>query len=59
MQTKSSSRVACLNLRVLIRFSLCVASLVMAFTPMRSTGARENAAAQLSPSSPAHLVEAA
>src|SRR5207248_236803 len=50
---KSASQSAFFNLCVLIGFALYAAGLVLAFTPMSSVAAEDNAAAELSQSVPA------
>jgi N-acetylneuraminic acid mutarotase len=50
MKTKSNSRSAFFNPRVVIGFALYAAGLVLAFAPKSSVAAEDNAAAELSPS---------
>jgi hypothetical protein len=53
MKTACTSRIAFLNPRVLIRFALYAAGLVLAFAPMSSSATGNDAAAELSQSAPA------
>ena len=53
MKTAYTSRLTLLNPRVLIGFALYAAGLVLAFAPMSSVAAEDNAAAELSQSVPA------
>jgi hypothetical protein len=53
MKTKSNSQSTFFNPRVLIGFALYAAGLVLAFAPMSSMAAEDNAAAELSQSVPA------
>ena len=55
MKTACTSRIAFLKPRVSIGFALYAAGLVLALAPMSSAIAGDNAAAELSPSIPAHL----
>src|SRR5437773_6222848 len=55
MKTACTSRIAFLNPRVLIGVALYAAGLVLAFGPISSVAAGDNAAAELSPSVPAQL----
>src|SRR5436190_13139890 len=52
MKTKSNSQFAFFNPRALIGFALYAAGLVLAFPPMSSVAAEDNAAAELSQSVP-------
>jgi large repetitive protein len=56
MKTESTSRLSFLNPRVLTGFALYAASLVLAFGPVSSAAAGDNAAAELSPSAPAQAL---
>ena len=53
MKTQSTARLTFLNPRVLIGFALYAAGLVLAFAPMSSATAGDNAAAELNQSVPA------
>src|SRR5436190_1558909 len=53
MKTEYTSRLAFVNPRALIGFALYAAGLVLAFAPMSSVAAEDNAAAELSRSVPA------
>ena len=53
MKTECNSRAALLNSRILVGFALYAAGLVLAFAPMSSAAAEDNAAAELSQSVPA------
>src|SRR5215467_3023101 len=54
MRKKSAFQCAFFNPRVVIGFAPYAAGLVLAFGPMRSAIAGDNATAELSPSVPAH-----
>ena len=53
MKAQSTARLTFLNPRVLIGFALYAAGLVLAFAPMSSATAGDNAAAELNPRRPA------
>ena len=53
MKTAHTSRLGFLNIRLLIGFALYAAGLVLAFAPMSSAAAADNAAAELNQSVPA------
>src|SRR4030095_11881613 len=55
MKKMSASQSGFFNPRVLIGFALYATGLVLAFAPMSSAAAEDNAAAELSPSVPAPL----
>jgi len=55
MKTACTSRIVVVNPRILVGFALYAASLVLTYGPTSSAVAGDNAAAELSPSSQAHL----